>query len=171
MDLTPNRADCLFLSAVLPVMWPCTEQNLAVTEAGRTDAVAASIDDTLPVEIQAAEDCPRYVGRVIRGVDVTPFPRPCGCRKSCVAAVCVPSMPLSTCTNYVLLELGQPLHAFDLKLLEGGIVVRQAEKGEKMELLDGQEIELNALDTLLIADHNKPVALAGIMGGASTVSE
>nr|MBP6683507.1 phenylalanine--tRNA ligase subunit beta [Halioglobus sp.] len=134
------------------------------------EAVGATIDDVFPVELQAPERCPRYVGRIIRGVDLSrPSPlwlqeklRRCGIR-SIDAVVDV--------TNYVQLELGQPMHAFDLDTLSGGIVVRTARAGEALELLDGQTLELTA-DTLVIADHAAAVAMAGIMGGQqSAVSE
>ena len=79
--------------------------------------------------------------------------------------------PVVDVTNFVLLELGQSMHAFDLAKIDGGIRVRMAEQGEKLTLLDGQEVELKD-DTLLIADHSKPLAIAGIMGGEhSGVSE
>ena len=108
------------------------------------------------------EKCPRYIGRVIDGVDLSlPTPvfiaerlRRAGLR-SIDAAVDI--------TNYVMLELGQPLHAFDLDTLSGGIVVRNANADETMTLLDGSDIAL-ASDTLVIADHTRPLALAGIMG-------
>ena len=163
VDLTPNRADCFSIRGIARDVGVLNKE--AVTDV-KVDAVTASIDDTFPVEIQAADDCPRYVGRVIRGVDVsapTPLWMQEKLRRSGIRSIDA----IVDITNYVLLELGQPMHAFDLNLLEGGIVVRQAEQGEKIELLDGQEVELNA-GSLLIADHNKPVALAGIMGGAST---
>ena len=167
IGLTPNRADCLGIAGIarevgllnrLPVQPPVF------------DPVGATIDDVVPVELQASARCPRYVCRVIRGVDVSrPSPlwlqeklRRCGIR-SIDAVVDV--------TNYVLLELGQPMHAFDLDALQGGIVVRTARPGESLELLDGQTVELDA-DTLVIADHAAPVAMAGIMGGqASAVSD
>ena len=167
IGLTPNRADCFGIAGIarevgllnrLPVQPPVF------------DPVGATIDDVVPVELQASARCPRYVCRVIRGVDVSrPSPlwlqeklRRCGIR-SIDAVVDV--------TNYVLLELGQPMHAFDLDALQGGIVVRTARPGESLELLDGQTVELDA-DTLVIADHVAPVAMAGIMGGqASAVSD
>ncbi len=160
IGLTPNRADCLGIAGIarevgllnrLPVQPPALE------------AVSATIGDVFPVELQAPERCPRYVGRIIRGVDLSrPSPlwlqeklRRCGIR-SIDAVVDV--------TNYVQLELGQPMHAFDLDTLSGGIVVRTARAGEALELLDGQTLELTA-DTLVIADHAAAVAMAGIMGG------
>ncbi|MCV5688106.1 B3/4 domain-containing protein, partial [Escherichia coli] len=107
--------------------------------------------------------CPRYLGRVVKNVNVqaeTPLwmqekLRRCGIRSI---------DPVVDITNYVLLEQGQPMHAFDLAKIEGGIVVRMAEQGEKLTLLDGSEAELNA-DTLVVADHNKALAIAGIFGG------
>jgi len=163
IGLTPNRADCLGLAGIarevgllndLPLQWPVF------------DKVSVAIDDVFPVELQAPERCPRYLGRVIRGVDISrPSPlwlqeklRRCGIR-SIDAVVDV--------TNYVLLELGQPMHAFDLDKLTGGIVVREAMAGEPLELLDGQTIELKA-ETLVIADQAGPLAIAGIMGGQSS---
>ena len=118
------------------------------------------------VEITATEHCPRYIGRVIRGIGVSkPSPqwlqeklRRSGIR-SIDAVVDV--------TNYVLMELGQPMHAFDLNKLSGGINVRLSVQGEKLELLDGQTVELKE-GSLVIADQNQPVALAGIMGGEET---
>src|SRR5690606_12041598 len=125
--------------------------------------VAATINDTFPVEIQAKEQCGRYLGRVIRGIDQsaqTPLwmqekLRRCGLRSI---------DPVVDVTNYVLLELGQPMHAFDLSTLNQGIVVRLAREGETLRLLDGKVVELQP-DTLVIADAKGPLALAGIMGG------
>jgi phenylalanyl-tRNA synthetase beta chain len=166
IGLTPNRADCLSVAGIarevgllnkLPIKPPVF------------DSVAATIDDVFPVDLQAAQRCPRYLGRVITGVDVSrPSPlwlqeklRRCGIR-SIDAVVDV--------TNYVLLEMGQPMHAFDFDKLHGGIVVREAAAGESLELLDGQTVDLKP-GTLVIADHAAPLAMAGIMGGeASAVS-
>ena len=160
IGLTPNRADCLSVMGVARDLAVMTDQAL---KAPIIDAVAASIDERFPIEVTAPEKCPRYLGRIIRNVDVSrPTPlviverlRRAGIR-SIDAVVDI--------TNYVMLELGQPLHAFDLESLEGGIRVREAESGEKITLLDGEERILNA-GTLLIADHKKPLAMAGIMGG------
>lgn len=160
IDLTPNRSDCLSIRGVardvgvlnrLPVNEPAIEP------------VAAVIQDTFPIELNAEAACSRYAGRVIRDVDVSqPSPRWLQERlrradiRSIDAVVDV--------TNYVLLELGQPMHAFDLAKLDGKIQARMAAQGEQLTLLDGQEVELNA-DTLVIADADRALAMAGIMGG------
>lgn len=167
LGLTPNRADCLSLRGIAREV--ALLNGLAFEPPARP-AVPPSIDQTFPVRVAAPARCPRYIGRVIRGIDnrrpsplwLTERLRRCGVR-SIDAVVDV--------TNYVLLELGQPLHAFDLARLEGGITVREASKGEHITLLDESEWKLDA-DMLVIADEGGPVALAGIMGGAhSAVSE
>ena len=125
-------------------------------------AVAASIDDKASVEVSAADACPRYLGRIVKGVNVkaeTPLWMVEKLRRGGIRSI----DPVVDITNYVLLELGQPMHAFDLAQVEGGIRVRMAEEGEKLTLLDGQEVELNT-DTLVIADHSKPLAMAGVSG-------
>jgi phenylalanyl-tRNA synthetase beta chain len=160
LGLTPNRADCLSIRGI-------AREAAVLSELPFDDVLPAeftsTIDDVLPITVSAAEDCPRYVGRVIRNVDVSkPSPlwlqeklRRCGLR-SIDAVVDV--------TNFILLELGQPMHAFDLDKIQGGIVVRQAAAGESLALLDGQTIDLRE-GSLLIADEKQPLALAGIMGG------
>lgn len=163
IGLTPNRADCLGIAGIAREVGLLNELPV---KAVSCDPVTAVLEDTLPVRLEAAERCPRYVGRVIRNIDISrPSPlwlqeklRRCGLR-SIDAVVDV--------TNYILLELGQPMHAFDLERLHGGIVVRTANAGESLALLDGQTVELRD-DTLVIADHNGPVAMAGIMGGDPT---
>lgn len=116
-----------------------------------TSSVAATISDTLPIQIEAADACPRYLGRVVKGINVkaaTPLwmkekLRRCGIRSI---------DPVVDVTNYVLLELGQPMHAFDLSRIEGGINVRMAKQGEELVLLDGNKVTLSD-DILVIADH------------------
>jgi phenylalanyl-tRNA synthetase beta chain len=160
ISITPNRADCLGVEGIAREVGLLN--NLPVKSPDFKQA-AESISDTLPVEVRARDHCPRYLGRVIRGVDVSRASptwlqeklRRCGIR-SIDAVVDV--------TNYLLLELGQPMHAFDLGKLQGGIVVREAEQGESIELLDGQAVTLRC-DTLVIADNSGPLAMAGIMGG------
>lgn len=160
IGLTPNRADCLSVLGVARDLAVMTDHPLKVPTV---EAVAASIDDSFPIEVISPEKCPRYLGRVIRNVDVT-RPTPLAIVERLRRAGIRSIDAVVDITNYVMLELGQPLHAFDLDTLEGGIRVREAESGEKITLLDGEERKLND-GTLLIADHKKPLAMAGIMGG------
>ncbi len=160
VDLTPNRGDCLGIRGVAREVGVINK--IAVTEPV-IEAVAATIDDTLSIELQAEEACPRYAGRIIKNIDPkakTPLWMVEKLRRSGIRAI----FPLVDITNYILLELGHPMHAFDLREIKGGVRVRFPEVNEKLVLLDGKEVELSA-DTLLIADHERPLALAGIMGG------
>ena len=167
VDLTPNRGDCLSIAGLAREVG--ANYGAAVTRV-EVAPVAAVHDDVRPVELVAAEACPRYLGRVIRNVDLsraTPVWMVERLRRSDIRSIDA----VVDITNYVMLELGQPMHAFDLAEIKGGIRVRLAEEGEKLVLLDGQEISLRA-DTLVIADHERPLAMAGIMGGEhSGVSE
>ncbi|MFA7554002.1 MAG: phenylalanine--tRNA ligase subunit beta [Spongiibacteraceae bacterium] len=163
VDLTPNRADCLSVAGL--ARDTAVLYKTAVTEPV-IEAVPAQIDGTFSVDVQAGEDCPRYVGRIIRGVDVSQ-PSPLWMQEKLRRSGLRSIDAIVDVTNYVLLELGQPMHAFDLDLLQGGIRVRHAEQNEVITLLDGQELKLNA-GSLVIADHQRAVALAGIMGGSAT---
>lgn len=163
VDLTPNRSDCLSVKGIARDVGVLN--RLAVTEPVIAP-VAASIDDAVGVTLNAGVACSRYVGRVIRGVDVTK-PSPLWMQEKLRRAGVRSIDAIVDVTNFILLEQGQPMHAFDLKTLSGGVQARMAEQGEKLTLLDGQEIELNA-DTLVIADADKAVAMAGIMGGVET---
>jgi phenylalanyl-tRNA synthetase beta chain len=163
VDLTPNRADCLSVEGIAREVALLNGIDL---NPPPTSACAVTCEDTLPVVVEAPEDCPRYLGRLIKNVDrnaATPLwmrerLRRCGLRSL---------GPLVDVTNYVLLELGQPLHAFDAAKLDGGIRVRHGIPGEKLMLLNGQEITF-AGDVLIIADAKHPLALAGVMGGADS---
>ncbi len=163
IGLTPNRSDCLGMRGIAREVGLLND--LAVSEPDYAP-VAATIDDTFPVAVADPDRCPRFTGRVVRNIDVSrPSPlwlqeklRRCGLR-SIDAVVDI--------TNYIMLELGQPMHAFDLDKLTGGINVRTAASSESLELLDGQTVELTE-DTLLITDESGPVAMAGVMGGNPT---
>jgi len=163
VDLTPNRSDCLSVAGVareVGTLYQCEVKTIDTNE------VAVSIDDVFPVSVSAEEACPRYLGRVIRDVNVnaeTPLWMIEKLRRSGIRNL----GPAVDVTNYVMLELGQPMHAFDLDTLKGGIQVRMAKAGEKITLLDGKEIEATE-NTLLITDESRPLALAGIMGGEGT---
>ena len=160
VDLTPNRGDCLSVAGLAREVGalydaPVTRPAIA--------AVPAVHDEVRSVEVLASQACPRYLGRVIRNVDLsrpTPLWMVERLRRSDVRAI----DPAVDVTNYVMLELGQPMHAFDLAEIKGGIRVRMAEPGEKLVLLDGQEVTLRP-DTLVIADHERALAIAGVMGG------
>ncbi|WP_406667934.1 phenylalanine--tRNA ligase subunit beta [Gallaecimonas sp. GXIMD1310] len=160
VDLTPNRADCLGLLGLAREVGVLN--NLDVQEVP-FNPVAATTEAALAINVSAPEACPRYLGRVIKGVDVS-RPSPLWLterlRKSGIRSI----DPVVDVTNYVLLELGHPLHAFDLAKIDGGINVRLATEGEKLTLLDGNEVTLSS-NTLVIADNNKALAMAGIFGG------
>jgi phenylalanyl-tRNA synthetase beta chain len=167
LDLTPNRGDCLGMAGVareVGVLNRCEVNFVAA------DPVEPELDATFPVTLSDPAACPHYVGRVIHQVDPG-AQTPLWMQERLRRAGLRPINPLVDITNYVMLELGQPLHAFDLHQLAGGIEVRRARPGETLELLNGNRLELDP-DTLLITDHNGPLAIAGIMGGvASAVDE
>ncbi|HSA45692.1 MAG TPA: phenylalanine--tRNA ligase subunit beta, partial [Candidatus Competibacteraceae bacterium] len=160
IELTPNRGDCLGMEGIareVAALNRCEFRSLPA------DEVPATLNDVFPVTLLDPADGPRYVGRVIRGVNPaaeTPLWMKERLRRAGVRSL----GPLVDVTNYVMLELGQPLHAFDLGRLTGGIEVRRARPGDRLELLNGVVIEPDT-ETLLIADHHGPLALAGIMGG------
>ena len=160
VDLTPNRGDCLSLAGLareVGALYAAPVARPSVT------TVPAVHDEIRPVEVLAPAACPRYLGRVIRNVDLskpTPLWMVERLRRADVRSIDA----AVDITNYVMLELGQPLHAFDLAEINGGIRVRMAEEGEKLVLLDGQEVTLRS-DTLVIADHTRALAIAGVMGG------
>lgn len=160
ISVTPNRADCLGIIGVARDV--AVLNKLPLTEP-EINPVVSSLKDSLPIRVDAPQACSRYLGRVVKGINVkaaTPLwmrekLRRCGIRSI---------DPVVDITNFVLLELGQPMHAFDLDRIDGGIIVRQATEGEDLTLLDGTKVKLSA-DTLVIADQQKPLAMAGIFGG------
>ncbi len=167
VDLTPNRGDCLSIKGLAREVGVLNRLALSAPEI---EPVSAEIDDTFSVSVEAPEKCPRYVGRVIKGVNVkaeTPLWMVERLRRSGIRSI----DPVVDITNYVMLELGQPLHAFDRDNLNGQIIVRLAKADEQLTLLDGQQVSLRP-ETLVIADEAGPLAMAGIMGGENSgVSE
>lgn len=163
VDLTPNRADCLGIKGLA--------REVAVLNALEvTEPVFPAVNITLfeqrNIHLQAAEACPRYLGRVIRNINTqaaTPLWMVEKLRRSGIRSI----DPVVDITNYVLLELGHPMHAFDLDKLTGDIQVRFATAGEKLVLLDENEVTLNT-ETLVIADQEKALAIAGIFGGLAS---
>ncbi len=167
IDLTPNRGDCLSIGGMARELSALTAVRV---QPPTIPAIAAAHEGTLKVRISARKDCPHYVGRLIKGINprtATPIwmqerLRRLG-QRSINAVVDI--------TNYVMLELGQPMHGFDAARVSGGITVRHAHKKERLTLLDGSEVTLPDA-TLVIADDTNALAVAGIMGGMdSAVSD
>lgn len=160
VDLTPNRSDCLSIAGMAREVGVLNKVPVKAIEA---PAVAPAIDDTVSVKLTAADACPRYLSRVIKNVDptlTTPQWMEEKLRRSGVRSI----DPVVDVTNYVLLELGQPMHAFDQDKLNSALEVRFAKAGEELTLLDDQTVKLTD-DTLVIADAQEALAIAGIMGG------
>lgn len=160
IDLTPNRGDCFSIRGVAREVG--VYNQLAITEPEFGEPVSESSDE-IPITIEVQQECPRYLGKVIKGIDISAQTpswmlnrlRGCGLR---------PINPVVDAANYVMLELGQPMHAFDLHKVSSGINVRKARSGESLKLLDGSVVDFNA-DVLLITSDDRPVAMAGVMGG------
>ncbi|MDO9271329.1 MAG: phenylalanine--tRNA ligase subunit beta [Methylobacter sp.] len=167
VDLTPNRADCLSVEGIAREVAVLNKMDWSATQV---ETAAVSHADTLTVSVTATDACPRYLGRLIKGVNPkaeTPLWMQERLRRSGVRSLGA----VVDITNYVLIELGQPLHAFDAAKLTGNINVRYAQTDETVALLNGQTIKLDN-ETLVIADDKQALALAGVMGGSeSAVSD
>lgn len=163
IDLTPNRADCLSVLGVAREISVLTESLLKPLPKYQSPELSS---DTKEIYVADAKACPRFCGRVLRGLSPD-IKAPLWMRERLRRAGLRSIHPVVDVTNYVMLELGQPLHAYDLNKLEGNIHVRYARQGESLELLDGQKVALKE-NHLLIADDNKPLGLAGVMGGKSS---
>ncbi|MBO8415765.1 MAG: phenylalanine--tRNA ligase subunit beta [Proteobacteria bacterium] len=163
IDLTTNRPDCLGMRGIAREISVITRKPLNDI---KMPEVKCEIDDTFPLEVKAPDACPRYLCRMVRGVNqkarsplwMTERLRRCGIRSV---------SPIVDVTNYVMLELSQPLHSFDLNKLNGKIIVRLADEGEKLTVLSGEELTLHH-DTLVIADEKGAIGLAGIFGGENS---
>lgn len=166
LKLTPNRADCLSIRGVAREVAALTSAPL---NALRVEPVAVSIDDGFPVKISDPAGCGRFAGRVMRNVNAHAH-TPDWMKERLARSGQRSISALVDVTNYVMLELGQPLHVYDLTKLQGGIDVRFGRKGEKLKLLNEQTVELSE-DVLAITDASGPIGLAGIMGGDSTKAD
>ena len=163
ISLTPNRADCLSIAGIAREIGVVNKQPV---NQPHFEAVPATISDKVQIDLQASEACPRYLLRVVKNVNVKAASpmwmqeklRRCGIRSI---------DPIVDITNYILLELGQPMHAFDAAKVAQPVQVRFAKEGEELVLLDGSTAKLQS-NTLLIADQNGPLAMAGIFGGAAS---
>ncbi|MBN2839489.1 MAG: phenylalanine--tRNA ligase subunit beta [Coriobacteriia bacterium] len=173
LEVTPNRPDCLSMVGVAREVAAVAGTTFTIPES-TPDEAGVPATDLVSVEIADRELCPRYTARVIRGVKIGPSPA--WLAERVAAAGARPVNNVVDVTNYILFELGQPLHAFDLHKLatrddKAVITVRSAREGETIRTLDGQDRAL-AADSLVIADDARAVALAGVMGGEATeVSE
>lgn len=163
ISLTPNRADCLSIAGIAREIGVVNKQ---LVNQPHFETVPATISDKVQIDLQAPEACPRYLLRVVKNVNVEAESpmwmqeklRRCGIRSI---------DPIVDITNYILLELGQPMHAFDAAKVAQPVQVRLAKEGEELVLLDGSTAKLQS-NTLVIADQNGPLAMAGIFGGAAS---
>ena len=163
LEITPNRPDCLSMIGVAREISVATGNPLKLPEVNVQCSQTADVHNLTSVTIAASDLCPRYAARVIRGVKTAPSPAWLQRRLEAIGVGTINN--IVDITNYVLMEYGHPLHAFDYhRLTENRIVVRRAESGEKLKTIDAEERKLRP-DMLVIADAKNPVALAGVMGG------
>jgi phenylalanyl-tRNA synthetase beta chain len=160
LKLTPNRADCLSLVGIAREVAAITGAPLSLPPV---EPVHAESSATHRVRVESPDACPRFASRVIEGVDPN-APTPAWMKQRLERSGIRSISAIVDITNYVMIELGQPLHAYDRSQLSGDIVVRFAHEGEKLVLLNGETIDLSP-DLLLVCDEKKPLGLAGIMGG------
>ena len=162
LDITPNRGDCFSVLGV--AREACVNYNLSLPELNfKADEKGSR---SFKSSVSNPKECPKYLTRVIEGVDNN-VPTPDWMAKKLLRASQQLHSPIVDITNYVLLELGQPMHAFDLSKINGNINVRSAKKNEELELLNGQSVNLSE-DTLVIADEKSAIAIAGVIGGMGT---
>jgi phenylalanyl-tRNA synthetase beta chain len=168
LNITPNRGDAMSVIGVAREVAALSAGKLTGPSArgARAGAPAGTLRETLGVHLDAPEGCPKFVGRIVRGVD-NKTAAPVWLRERLRRAGLRSISPVVDVTNYVMLELGQPMHAYDLAKLHGEIRVRFARARETLTLLDGKSIEVQP-DVLLITDGSGPVGVAGIMGGERT---
>ena len=163
VELTPNRPDCLSMRGLARELAAAMDRKV-YTERVRLRETFESVHDLTNISVKCHEACPRYTARVVKGVAIKPSPH--WMQRRLLACGLRPINNVVDATNYALLELGHPLHAFDYdRLAENRIVVRMAEEGEKLTIIDGSEVELQPGKDMVIADAKQAVALAGVMGG------
>ena len=165
-EITPNRPDCLSVIGLAREAAATFGKELKLHEPVVKGGAEGKLDDLLKVEVPAAELCPRYTARMVRNVKIAPSPK--WMRERLRAMGVRPINNIVDITNYVMMEYGQPMHAFDYRYVKGGkIIVRRAEDGETLTTLDGNLRKLNS-NMLVIADDTRAVGLAGIMGGENS---
>ena len=163
LKITPNRADCLSIKGIAREVGALTQTNLSLPDI---PTIAAETDTIQPVQLQAPEDCGRFLTRVIQNIN-TQATTPMWLKQHLERSGLRSINPLVDIGNYVMLELGQPLHMFDADKLNGDLIVRRAKDGEILACLNDKTVTL-ASNTLVIADEEKVLSIAGLMGGSSS---
>ena len=164
-EITPNRPDCLSVIGLAREASATFKRPLKL-HTPEPHGCGGSIADLVDIDIEDGDLCPRYTARMVKNVKIAPSPR--WMRERLRASGVRPINNIVDITNYVMLEYGQPMHAFDFSCVEGGhIIVRTAHEGETIETLDGNERKLTP-NMLCICDEHKPVCVAGVMGGANS---
>jgi len=165
IDITPNRADCLSIMGIAREIAALTGKPFKMPDLSYPES-DKPVQSYASVEIKAPDLCPRYCATIIEGITIGPSPR--WMQDRLIACGARPINNMVDVTNYVMLEFGQPLHSFDYKQVRGNkIIVRRAAEGETMYTLDEQDRKFDS-NILLIADAERPVAVAGVMGGLSS---
>ncbi|HEX5160676.1 MAG TPA: phenylalanine--tRNA ligase subunit beta [Steroidobacteraceae bacterium] len=162
LNVTPNRGDAMSVLGIAREVAALTRSTVRLPEP----APAMALQETFPVRLSAPAGCPKFTCRVVRGIN-NKTPSPPWLRERLRRAGLRPISPVVDITQYVMLELGQPMHAYDLNKLKGGLEARFARPGEAATLLDGKEIKLTP-DVVVIADQSGPVGMGGVMGGLAS---
>ncbi len=161
LDITPNRGDCLSIQGIAREIHALTKSKLNPI---KIESIPAVHHETVNINLQAPKACSRYCGRIIKNVDcsrATPDWMVEKLRRSNIRVI----NPVVDILNFIMIELGQPMHAFDFETIDSDITVRMSQVGESLKLLDGQTATFDDNLTLLVADKNKALAIAGVMGG------
>lgn len=164
-EITSNRPDCFSVVGIAREAAAAYGAELKMPETKPAEAAGGNAADMIQIEIKNPTLCPRYAARLVKNAKIEPSPQ--WMRRRLTSAGVRPINNIVDITNYVMLELGQPMHAFDLSEVAGGIVVKNAADGEKFTTLDGVERTLDS-SMLVIADHEKSLAVAGVMGGENS---
>ena len=162
LNVTPNRGDAMSVLGIAREVAALTRSSIRMPRP----VSAMPLQETFPVKLAASAGCPKFTCRIVRGIDNS-RPSPAWLRERLRRAGLRPISPVVDVTQYVMLEFGQPMHAYDLGKLKGGLEARYARPGEKITLLDGKEIALTD-DVLVIADTDGAVGMAGVMGGLAS---
>jgi len=164
-EITSNRPDCFSILGIAREAAATFEKPFRYPNVKVAEKADGDVNELVSIAIENAALCPRYAARVVKNVKIEPSPQ--WMRHRLTAAGVKPINNIVDVTNYVMLEMGQPMHAFDIDCIKGGIIVRNAKAGESITTLDGTERALDP-SMLVIADHERAVAVAGVMGGENS---